>query len=157
MCCAKTLGMWLPPADEKNKGTWGGIKRQTDLVAGNLEGLTQLSKTLREELTKLHNAKVRKKQELMKNYKEVKKNMEAQEQIEQDKLTKAVISLNLLQKMMKAKQKEIKEEIEALDKCNGEKKKKKSGYNKLNAEFRAIQKESDAIDAAINKADDERK
>jgi hypothetical protein len=206
MCCAKTIGMWLPPADEKNKGTWCGIKRQTDLVAGNLEGLTQLSKTLREELTKLHNAKVRKKQELMTNYvqhekkekgkaneaaeqqqlmsatkieykekeglvnrsaneydelmtnyKEVKKNMEAQEQIEQDKLTKAVISLNLLQKMMKAKQKEIKEEIEALDKCNGEKDDEKSGYNKLNAEFRAIQKESDMIDAAINKADDERK
>merc|ERR1712139_266358 len=95
--------------------------------------------------------------ELMKNYKEVKKNMEAQEQIEQDKLTKAVISLNLLQKMMKAKQKEIKEEIEALDKCNGEKDDEKSGYNKLNAEFRAIQKESDAIDAAINKADEKEK
>ena len=47
--------------------------------------------------------------------------------------------------MLMGKKKDLKKEFEELDKCNKDKDDEKSGYNALNKQFRAVQKEIDEL------------
>ena len=60
--------MWLPPADNEQAEKWCSLKTSTELTAGNLKGIADLSQTLQSEMEKLHNQRAESKADLIKAY-----------------------------------------------------------------------------------------
>eukprot|EP00943_MAST-04B_sp_MAST-4B-sp1_P005216 g5216.t1 len=72
------------------------------------------------------------------------------------KLDKAIKAVSKARVALKPKQDNLKGELDAFDKCNQDKNDEKSGYNALNKQFRALQKEIDNVNTGIENAEKEK-
>jgi chromosome segregation ATPase len=72
------------------------------------------------------------------------------------KLSQAIKAVFKAAATLAPKRANLKEELEAFDKCNQDKSDEKSGYNVLNKQFRALQKEIDNVNTGIENAEKEK-